>query len=136
MGHPPASAVDQRPLASFGPSRVVDGHFTNSAIIGFGHSFADWSATGTLPSVATTAEPTVLAFSEVRLSSLVTVSPQARTHVENAEGHMGAGQCDDAIVEIACAFHRLLKESEERMARFSMMGTLSPGIYGGDDFRR
>jgi hypothetical protein len=65
----PAGSLDNgvRTDNSNGTFNVADGHFTNSATIGFGHSFAEWSATGTLPSVASTPEPTVLLLSAAGL---------------------------------------------------------------------
>lgn len=54
-------------------------------------------------------------FEEVTLSSLVTSSSQARTHLESAEHHMAEGNCDEAMGEIAYALHRLLNAHEARV---------------------
>jgi hypothetical protein len=51
-------------------------------------------------------------FEDISLSALVTSSDLARAHLECADRHMNSGDYDDALGEIAYAFHRLLNQHE------------------------
>lgn len=82
---------------------------------------------------------------DVHLSMLVQSSPQARTHLETAERQMAAGEYDEAIGEVAYAFHTLLADHERHLAGqggqrgFRLNPLWLPGrlgsasIYGTDD---
>jgi hypothetical protein len=82
---------------------------------------------------------------DVHLSMLVQFSPRARAHLETAERQMVAGEYDEAIGEIAYAFHTLLTDHERNLEaqatrrglRLNPLRLLSrlafPGVYATDD---